>query len=469
MKKLLIVLFLFLVLVFAIISFYNTLVCVSKQPMVNPLEKKELDEAKLLKHLTGALRIQVLSSPIDSLQNAAYKQMHDYLEICFRNIYTSPNVERKTLAEKSILYKWVGRNPKLKPILILGQLDVKDPPLKQVPQWTYNPFLGKLADGYIYGAGVMGGKSISLAILEALDQHIADGVLPERTLYIALLNDMESDTAQSLNYLINSLKSSGLEFETIIGAESYITDNAQLSKPLALIQCAERHRVHLQLKAADLQILTALVDRIQQDELPVARKAMATEQFLWSLLPELSFGKRWALCNWSWAGFLAEKQLRNDPQIGPMLNSSCELLKLEKSADGIHALAELTWLSSPDYGLEDFKKRYMPYLNGVEAIWSADRDGAAAISPSEGYAYEALRTTIKQIFGDVYVMPGIGGHPSKLSLFKEITVNCYHFRPYQFEQEDMERIKSGIDHRLRVENYLQGVRFYTQLLKNMVL
>lgn len=455
-------------LVFAIISLYNTFTCVSKQRLVKPIEKKALEEATLLKHLTGALQISAVSNPVDSLSQGAFQQFHDYLELTFRNIYESPNIQRQKIGGKSLLYKWVGRNPKLRPLLILGQLDVNDPPLAQIPNWTFNPFLGKVTDGYVYGAGTMGGKSISIAFLEALEQQVAAGVLPERTLYFALAHDREADSSTAIPLLAETFRSNGLAFEAIIGLSSAIVPAMELAKPIAFIHCAERHRVHLTLEAADFAMLTGVVERLQQKTIPIARNGEATRQLLFNLLPELPFVKRWALCNWGWMGWMVENQLRSDLQIGVMLNSSCELLRLEQVGENM-AVAELSWLLSPDYTLADLQMRFDSYLKGIKTNWMATVEGNPYIAPTEGYAYEALHTTIKQVMGDVYVMPGIVGQPTEMELFKGLSRYCYHFKPYTFDIVDFELLRSGIDHRIAIDDYMQAVRFYAQLLKNMVL
>jgi len=469
MKKLLFVLILFLFLIFTIISIYNTLACVSKQTEVQPINKMQLEESVVLKHLQGALRVQLLSNPIDSLQKDAYKQMQDYLELTFREIYKSPNIEIKKLEGKGILLKWVGRNPKLTPILLLGQLDVKDPALKEIPQWTYNPFLGKIVDNVIYGAGVMGGKSVSIAMLEALETHIAAGVLPERTLYIAFSYDQSSDSSKSIQLLAKTLASNGLKFEAIIGQESYATEIMDLSKPVAMLQCAERHKIYLNIEGKDFSQLTKLVERIHSQIIPIARKKKATRQFLLNLLPELSFSKRWALCNWTWAGFLMENELDLDKHVGAMLRSTCDIEKLEKGIDGQPSVAQLSWSLSPDYSLADIQKKYATYLSAVNAKWSEELDAHPLITNASGYSYEVLSTTIRQVMGDVYVMPSIGANSTGIQLFKGLSPNCYQIRPYLFKSEDLECLRSGIDQQLRVDAYLDAVRFYHQLMDNMLL
>ncbi len=51
----------------------------------------------------------------------------------------------------SLLFTWEGADPTLKPILLMSHLDVVPAPTKGPSyNWTYPPFSGTVADGWVH-------------------------------------------------------------------------------------------------------------------------------------------------------------------------------------------------------------------------------------------------------------------------------------------------------------------------------
>ncbi len=90
---------------------------------------------------------------------------------------------------------------------------------------------------------------------------------------------------------------------------------------------------------------------------------------------------------------------------------------------------------------------------------------ASAISDPTSPAFAMLRQTIRQVFPDVAVAPGlvIGGTDSKH--YAEIADRSFRFVPIRLTREDLKRLH-GTGERLSVENYGEIIRFYVRLLEN---
>jgi len=461
MRKLLLILFLFTLTILGLITLFNTFSSFSKQLKTKAIKPIEQNDSLISQHLVNALRIQVVSAPVDSIFTDANEKLQAYLNVYFPLIQNDPNVKQKSFGEYSRLYRWQGRSQRLKPILLLLRSDVKDPDLKKIPLWTYNPFLGKIADGFIWGAGSMGDKTAAIAALEALESMLAQGELPQRSLYIALIQEQD-DNDKNRILLAELLKKEELEFELILGTESYIAEDLcmGIKKPIALIGCAERRELQVQL-SGDIGQLRKTVEMLQKKSTGIQWAGKATTQLIETLTPELPFGDKWALCNRWLLGNLLATKLYADPLLGEMLHSESEIVSLGKTAD-----AKMRWLLSPDVNINEFKKSIAPYLEGLKAEWSDENAPKRGISPQKGYAYEALQSSIRQVMGDILVFPSIAGQPTSLRYFEGLSAHLCHFRPWAFDMPELERLRSGIDQRLPLKQYLQGVQFYKQLLKN---
>jgi carboxypeptidase PM20D1 len=88
------------------------------------------------------------------------------------------------------------------------------------------------------------------------------------------------------------------------------------------------------------------------------------------------------------------------------------------------------------------------------------------VSDSQAESFTALRKTIHQVFPDVVVAPGLVIGRTDSRRYVKVAENSYRFLPMRLGREDLKRIH-GTDERISVNNYLEIVRFYIQLLRNI--
>ena len=101
--------------------------------------------------LAGALRIRTISSEDPSAFDAAvFGALHGYLQAVFPRVHAQ--LQRETVGRHSLLYTWTGSDPSLKPILLLGHLDVVPVEPGTELQWQHDPFGGEISEGFIWVA-----------------------------------------------------------------------------------------------------------------------------------------------------------------------------------------------------------------------------------------------------------------------------------------------------------------------------
>ena len=71
----------------------------------------------------------------------------------------------------SLLFKWQGLDSSLKPALFISHQDVVSAGNEKL--WTYLPFGGIIADGYVWGRGALDVKVTMTAMLEAVEHLLA--------------------------------------------------------------------------------------------------------------------------------------------------------------------------------------------------------------------------------------------------------------------------------------------------------
>ena len=78
------------------------------------------------------------------------------------------------------MLKWSGRGDK-EPILLLSHMDV----VEAGGEWKYPPFSGTIADGKVWGRGSADTKCSLMAFLQAAEEMMQEGYVPECDIYLA--------------------------------------------------------------------------------------------------------------------------------------------------------------------------------------------------------------------------------------------------------------------------------------------
>ncbi|SCU82215.1 LAME_0C00188g1_1 [Lachancea meyersii CBS 8951] len=160
-----------------------------------------------IKKLSGALQIPTEvyddnPSPHDDLEYyEEFFKLHDYLSETFPLTYRHLKVEKVNLV--NLVYTWEGKNSLLKPMLFTAHQDVVPVERETISKWKFPPFSGhydKETDT-VWGRGALDCKTMLIAELEAVEQLLKDGFVPERTVIIAFGFDEETAGLQGARTL----------------------------------------------------------------------------------------------------------------------------------------------------------------------------------------------------------------------------------------------------------------------------
>ena len=141
-------------------------------------------------HLCRAVSIPTVSAPEapDSLQK--FTEFHHFLEEAYPLVHRV--LTREIVLERALLYHWRGTGKSTrKPFAILGHLDVVPVEDGTEDDWKYPPFSGKLDDLYIYGRGSSDMKNQVIAIFEAVECLLSQGLEPDRDIYLCFGHNEE--------------------------------------------------------------------------------------------------------------------------------------------------------------------------------------------------------------------------------------------------------------------------------------
>ena len=80
-------------------------------------------------------------------------------------------------------------------------------------------------------------------------------------------------------------------------------------------------------------------------------------------------------------------------------------------------------------------------------------------------SFRTLNRTIREIFPDVIVAPGLMVAATDSRHYAGITDNIFRFSPVRANSDDLKRFH-GTNERLSIEGYADMIRFYRRLLEN---
>ena len=100
---------------------------------------------------------------------------------------------------QNLVARYRGKNPNLKPILLIAHLDVVD---ARKEDWSFDPYVLREQDGFYYGRGTMDDKFGASALVASFIRYRQEGYVPDRDIIIALTADEET-TGNSIQWLVN--------------------------------------------------------------------------------------------------------------------------------------------------------------------------------------------------------------------------------------------------------------------------
>ncbi len=466
----------------------NTLRKGSHQLEVAPLAVLPVDEAGAAARLGEAVRLRTISSREDAALNAdQFTQLHTLLQTRFPKLHAV--LKREVVADLSLLYTWEGSNPKADAVLLLAHQDVVPIAPGTEGDWKVAPFSGELKDGFIWGRGSWDDKGNLMSQLEAVEMLVASGFKPERTVYLAFGADEEVTGIRGATKIAELLKQRKVHVNFAIDEGLLVLNGVMpgVAKPTALIGVAEKGYMSVVLKmsatpghssmppkqgSSAIAMMSAALKRLDDDQLPGGIRGIAGEMFD-TMAPEMGGFNRVALSNLWLFGPVVQKQLEAAPSTNAMLRTTTALtiVNAGNKENVVPGRAEATVNFRILPG--DTKEQVMEHVRAdvTQAVGSGNFElfalpgavDASKVAPTDSQQYKTLNKTIREVFPDALVAPGLMVAATDSIHYSEISDHIFKFSPVRANGEDLKRFH-GTNERLDSKNYADAIRFYHRLL-----
>jgi carboxypeptidase PM20D1 len=454
----------------------------SRQMEVEPAPEIAVDTMAVAERLAGALRFETISHQDSAaFPSEEFLRFHAYLEESFPALHAA--LEREVINGYSLLYRWDGADPNLRPVLFMAHMDVVPVEPGTESEWTYPAFAGRIADGYVWGRGALDDKGTLVTQLEAIERLSSRGFQPQRTIYLAFGHDEEVGGMRGAAGIAALLKQRGLEFEYVLDEGGIITDAVSgVGAPVALVGVAEKGFVSLQLSVRTqgghssmppeqtaIGILATAIDKLESHQLPVAIRGATAAMFDY-LGPEMSFTRRVALANRWLFDPLIEREFGASPEGNAMLRTTTAPtifhagVKENVLPSSATAVVNFRILPGDDVASVTEHVRRTIDEPRIEIEPLTFRSEPSPMSDLGSASFEMLQRTVQQIFPNVIFSPYlvVGGTDSRY--YTDVTANVYRFNPMYLSRDDFKGVH-GTDERVSLGACADMVRFYVQLMR----
>lgn len=460
MRKLLLLVLLFVGLCILSVMSFNALTQISLQARIEKSNPENIDINKAFTFLQKALQSATVANNTGEIAVQAAQNFRENIAQYTPKLTALKEFQITTFEKYHLAFKWQGAQGNAPYIVLIAPYSIK----------VFEDFVpAKINGEIIEGSGTLQSKTALVALLSAMENLANKGFRPKRNILILAPYEYDPLENKGLKHMAAELEHFNLNYLHILyaGSGNQIEDFAALDKAAALIGVLDKQILNLTLSHKDNTQITNALNDLQKFKLDYNISNPANAALIDYLSPETSFAHAFYLSN-TWliesittALFAKESRLvfANELQVRSWK---------ERMKDGNHAITlnlqiPAAWnreklLAQLDKAI--FKKMGIEYE--LEAYLPANMP-----KHLNNKSFELLQTTIKQSFGDYVVLPApMDKGTGAAYLQYQAQTPVLYYTPFNFDKESYLNAYYGQNEKLSKSDFSQMIQFYIQYLKN---
>jgi len=472
MKKLIIAIAAIIIVLGGILVF-NTLSLQSKQVESEPSATMKFPEMAF-QNLSKAVQFKTISFSEDAIPDStAFNGFHQFLSEAFPLLHQNLSLEK--INEYSLLYKWEGSDASKKPIILLSHQDVVPVDQPTLNAWESGPFEGTITDTHIIGRGTMDDKSSLMAIMESVEVLLQESFTPKQTIYLAFGHDEELGGENGAKAIAAYLKEKGVNAAMTLDEGGFLAQDMipDFDKTVAMVNLAEKGYVSFNLivetngghssappEDNTLGMLAQAIVDLEDNQLPYKMVKPIDYQFEY-MGAEMPFFKRMAFANpWLFKAPVL-KALNAHTTTAPTIIEG----GVKDNVIPTVGKATINFRILPGETIESVKNHIQKIVgNGIKVEIAGFATNPSPVSGIDSDAFKNLEKTIRSVFPEAVVVPGLIGGGTDARYFYDVSDDVYRFYPIRIGPDSMTRFH-GIDEKIGKENYKEMITFTYNLIK----
>lgn len=442
----------------------------------------EIDQASAVQRLSQAVRFATVShEDTGAIDYQPFIAFTDWLEQVYPNIHAQ--LTRHRINEHTLLFEWTGQQTELAPILLSAHYDVVPVEKATLDEWVHPPYSGHVDEAYIWGRGTLDNKGALIAMLEAVNQLLLNGVQPQQTVFIAATHDEERGSYEGAGGIVQWMQQRDIRPQWSLDEGSFVLNGILpgVQSPVASINLAEKGYLNLELTVngagghssmpkglTSVGILARALDRIQSHPFSGELTGVSGDMFT-ALAADMPFFKKMLFANtWLFEGLL--NQTLTDSGAGnAMLRTTISPTMFSGSVKPnilpAQAKATINFRLHPNDSIKDVIHHVTQVANDDRVMIDVLRGREASPVASQEHAgFQLLTQVSQQIFNDALVVPGLTIGATDSREYHKVAHHAYRFNPMEISKEDIACFH-GKNERLSKENLFNAIEFYAQVMR----
>lgn len=451
-------------------------------PPVEVIETEEIDVEGAAERLSKIIQHETISKELEPLNVEPFQKLHADLKAMYPHVFSE--LKHEVISDASLLITWEGKQKDLDPVLFAAHQDVVPADPTTLDQWTYPPFSGEIADGFIWGRGTIDIKSQMTAALEAVENLLKKGYQPEKTIYLAFGQDEEVGGQNGAAKIVEHLDAQGVHLAAMLDEGGAIMEGTipGVNEPVALIGTAEKGHLSLKLTTTstpghssmpgrDMAIgrLSRALSRLDAKQQPIKMKAL--KDLFKNLGSAASFGMQFVFSNTWFFGPIVKMQAEANNTTNAMIRTSTALTivnaGVKENVLPANAEAIVNFRLLPGDSIAKVCDRVRKIIKDDQVEFEPIEGGAWEASPvsdTDTGSFLILKHTIRKVFDGIAVAPYLVMGATDARYYARISDATYRFSPFRMTPDDLGRMH-GINERISVEAYGKMIVFLQELMQ----
>ena len=449
-----------------------------KEITINQINE-EVDQENASKKFGKVLKCKTISHYKNvGTDYKPFEECVNVLKESYKNVFEKCTFEQES--DYGLYFKLKGKSSD-NPSVLMAHYDV----VPAEGKWDFDPFSGEIVDGYILGRGTLDTKSTMCAALQALDELLEKGYVPENDLILCFGADEEVYGTTEVNR-VQKLSELGIKPAFVLDEGGAIVDKVfpGVTKNCAVVGVTEKGLLNVELKVKSsgghssspkkngsvIKLSKAL---IKLEKHPMKAKYTPTVRELFNRLGRnATFAMRIIFANmWLFKGLLKSilKLIGGEPAALVRTTFAFTMLEGSEANNILPSVSKATVnIRVAPFNTIDEILKHIKKVVGKDVEVEVINGFEAAIETSfKNDYFKNIETTVLETFGkDVIVSPYIMLGATDSRHFMKICNNIYRFSPMVLSKTDRATIH-GANERISVENYHKCIEFYKRLMRKI--
>ncbi len=442
------------------------------------VEAVTFDKEKAVNDLKEMVKCKTISKDDERLEdNAEFEKFKGKLKELFPTV--TANTTYAEIGRRGIVYHWKGRD-NARATVLMSHYDVVE---VNEDEWEKPPFEGIIENDVLWGRGTLDTKSTLNGCLQAAEQLMKDGFVPQNDIYFCFSGD-EEISGSSCPSIVEYFKENGINVQLVVDEGGAVVEKVfpGVKERVAVIGIAEKGMVNLSYTVhsngghasapparTPIGILSKAVCKIESN--PFKANFTAPALGLFDTLGRRStFVYRLIFANlWLFKPVLSLIGKSGGGEINALMRTTCAFTQMHGSSGKNVLPAKAEMLSNFRIMTGETVESTVQYIKKVidderVEVSVVNGNNPSVVSRTDCEEFEIVKSAVSETFPDAIVTPYLMVACSDSRHYGAISDKVYRFSAQSMSNEERKTIH-GNNERITFKGIYEAVEFYLRLIR----